>query len=142
MAASVSSDESFDDPWKGRSTPMVRVLLDALLVVPPPPHALAASATMASAPTAVIRLFIYFLSLLYPVCVDRTYARVETGPSAVVRRRTNQSTHDGLAGLRASRPVGSTQGVGGRANERFRGCPVAGSTPANCTVAALRLHNE
>jgi len=72
MAFHASSDESFDEPWNGRSTPTTRVLLVVVLVVPPPPHPVAAKATTANAPITLIRLFMQFLSLLFaPVTFRR-----------------------------------------------------------------------
>src|SRR5262245_42422488 len=103
MAFQVSSEESFDAPVKGRSTPTSRVWPEPVLLVPPPPHAPDASATMAIAPITVIRLFIYFLSLLCPVGGDRRTRERNRVRRPLVRRRTNQSTRDGLAGLRVSR---------------------------------------
>src|SRR6185295_6520359 len=64
------------------STPTTSVLSVVPVVLPPPPHPVAASATTANAPITLIRLFIYFLSLLYPVRGDRR-ARSGTGPSTV-----------------------------------------------------------
>src|SRR4030095_11625353 len=65
MAFQVSSDESFAEPWKGRSTPTTSVVPLPVLLVLPPPHPAAATATTASTLSALLRLFILFLSLLH-----------------------------------------------------------------------------
>src|SRR5258706_276742 len=97
MAFHVSSDESFADPWNGRSTPTISVVpVPGALVLLPPPHPVAASAATASTPSALIRLFILILSLLLsPVrSVDRR-ARSGTGPSTAGIAARDTSTAGG-----------------------------------------------
>src|SRR6188474_2213395 len=108
MAFQVSSDASFAEPWNGRSTPTTRVWPSfGELLLLPPPHPAAATAATASTDSALIRLFILFLSLLkVPVRpVDRQPAMREQ-----VRRLPGMAAGEPVHSWRTGRSHGSPTG--------------------------------
>src|SRR2546430_5988731 len=101
MALNVASEVSFDEPWKGRSTPTTSVLL---VVVPPPPdllHAAAPTRVTTATASAVMRLVMRVLSVI---------DRVVDLPRHALIPRPVLPTHS--VGLRAPSPTLSVDGPG------------------------------
>src|SRR6266568_1814026 len=105
MALNVALEVSAEEPWKGRSTPTIKVLL-VLLLVPALLHAAVPARTVTAATaSAVMRLVMLVLSV-----IDGAVERAEAYRAPrFVRRRTVSGLAPSPTSLPEAHPAGGDQ---------------------------------